>query len=138
MNMNKTKIVSMMSGAVLLLLAATLQSAAPQKDNVMTKEDGMYVVNTTTLGKNVTGYVSSTPVKIYIKKDKIVKVEALKNEETPKYMARVKKNLLNKWDGMKVKDAQKMEVDGVTGATFTSDAIKENIKLGLDYYKKHK
>jgi electron transport complex protein RnfG len=136
--MNKTKIVSMMSGAVLLLLAATLQSAAPQKDNVMTKEDGMYVVNTTTLGKNVTGYVSSTPVKIYIKKDKIVKVEALKNEETPKYMARVKKNLLNKWDGMKVKDAQKMEVDGVTGATFTSDAIKENIKLGLDYYKKHK
>jgi uncharacterized protein with FMN-binding domain len=77
-------------------------------------------------------------VKIYIKKDKIVKVEALKNEETPKYMARVKKNLLNKWDGMKVKDAQKMEVDGVTGATFTSDAIKENIKLGLDYYKKHK
>lgn len=136
--MNKTKIVSMMSGAVLLLLAATLQSAAPQKDNVMTKENGMYVVNTTTLGKNVTGYVSSTPVKIYIKKDKIVKVEALKNEETPKYMARVKKNLLNKWDGMKVKDAQKMEVDGVTGATFTSDAIKENIKLGLDYYKKHK
>ena len=138
MNMNKTKIVSMMSGAVLLLLAATLQSAAPQKDNVMTKDDGMYVVNTTTLGKNVTGYVSSTPVKIYIKKGKIVKVEALKNEETPKYMARVKKNLLNKWDGMKVKDAQKMEVDGVTGATFTSDAIKENIKLGLDYYKKHK
>ena len=138
MNMNKTKIVSMMSGAVLLLLAATLQSAAPQKDNVMTKEDGMYVVNTTTLGKNVTGYVCATPVKIYIKKDKIVKVEALKNEETPKYMARVKKNLLNKWDGMKVKDAQKMEVDGVTGATFTSDAIKENIKLGLDYYKKHK
>ena len=138
MNMNKTKIVSMRSGAVLLLLAATLQSAAPQKDNVMTKEDGMYVVNTTTLGKNVTGYVSATPVKIYIKKDKIVKVEALKNEETPKYMARVKKNLLNKWDGMKVKDAQKMEVDGVTGATFTSDAIKENIKLGLDYYKKHK
>ena len=138
MNMNKTKIVSMMSGAVLLLLAATLQSAAPQKDNVMTKEDGMYVVNTTTLGKNVTGYVSATTVKIYIKKDKIVKVEALKNEETPKYMARVKKNLLNKWDGMKVKDAQKMEVDGVTGATFTSDAIKENIKLGLDYYKKHK
>ncbi|MCK8620807.1 FMN-binding protein [Prevotella sp. E13-27] len=136
--MNKTKIVSMMSGAVLLLLAATLQSAAPQKDNVMTKEDGMYVVNTTTLGKNVIGYVSATPVKIYIKKDKIVKVEALKNEETPKYMARVKKNLLNKWDGMKVKDAQKMEVDGVTGATFTSDAIKENIKLGLDYYKKHK
>ena len=53
-------------------------------------------------------------------------------------MAKVKKNLLNKWDGMKVKDAQKQTVDGVTGATFTSNAIKENVKLGLDYYKKHK
>lgn len=135
--MNKL-ITSMMGTAALLFLAATLQSAAPQKDDVMTKEDGMYVVNTTTLGKNVTGYVNTTPVKIYIKKDKIVKIEALKNEETPKYMARVKKGMLNKWDGLKVKDAQKLQVDGVTGATFTSDAIRQNVQLGLDYYKKHK
>jgi electron transport complex protein RnfG len=133
------KIFKMMSSLAVVAAAAMLVSAAPKQDNdVMTKEDGMYVVNTTTLGKNVTGYVSTTPVKIYIKKDKIVKVEALKNEETPKYMAKVKKGLMNKWDGMKVKDAMNLKVDAVTGATFTSDAISQNVQLGLEYYKKNK
>lgn len=123
----------------LLALSAVLQSAAPKgDDDVMVKENGTYVVNTTTLGKQVTGYVSTTPLKIYIKKNKVDKIEALKNQETPKYFARVKKQMLNKWDGMKVKDALNQKVDGVTGATFSSDAVKENVRLGLEYYQKHK
>lgn len=132
----KKKIVSLTGVAVLLLLATALQSAKP--DDVMTKEDGMTVINTTTLGKNVTGYVGTTPLKIYIKKNKVVKIEALKNEETPKYFVKVKKQLLDKWNDKKVNDALKMQVDGVTGATFSSDAVKENVRLGLEYYKKNK
>ena len=46
--------------------------------------------------------------------------------------------MLDKWNGMKVNDALKANVDGVTGATMSSDAVKENIRLGLEYYKKHK
>lgn len=122
----------------LILLAATFQSAAQKGDEVMSKEGGTYVVNTTTLGKDVTGYVSTTPVKIYITKNKVEKIEFLKNQETPKYMARVKKALINKWDGLKVKDAAKQKVDGVTGATFSSDAIIKNVQLGLEYYQQHK
>ena len=113
-------------------------SSAKGDDGVMTKENGMYVVNTTTLGKDVVGYVGATPLKIYIQKDKIVKVEALKNQETPKYNAKVKRLLLTKWDGMKVKDVAKQKVDGVTGATITSDAFKKNVQLGVEYYLKHK
>jgi electron transport complex protein RnfG len=133
MKKNFTIVASMAS---LLLLATLFQSAKP--DNVITKEDGMTVVNTTTLGKDVTGYVGTTPVKIFIKGNKIVKVELLKNQETPKYIAKVKRQLLPKWNDMKVNDALKKQVDGVTGATFSSDAIKENVRLGLEYYKKHK
>jgi len=129
----------MMIGCLALIaLAATLQSAAPQGDEVMTKENGTYIVNTTTLGKNVQGYVATTPVKIYIKKNKVEKVEFLKNQETPKYFNQVKKSLLNKWDGLKVKDAAAMKVDGVTGATFSSQAIIKNVQLALDYYQQHK
>ena len=128
----------MIGSLVLIALAATLQSAAPQGDEVMTKENGTYIVNTTTLGKDVQGYVSTTPVKIYINKNKVEKVEFLKNQETPKYMAKVKKALLNAWDGLKVKDAATKKVDGVTGATFSSEAIKKNIQLGLEYYQKNK
>ena len=129
----------MMIGCLALIaLAVALQSAAPQGDEVMTKENGVYVVNTTTLGKNVQGYVSTTPVKIYIKKNKVEKMEFLKNQETPKYMAKVKKALLNAWDGLKVKEAATKKVDGVTGATFSSDAITKNVQLGLEYYQQHK
>ncbi|MBR1395647.1 MAG: FMN-binding protein [Prevotella sp.] len=122
----------------LLVLGFAFQSATQQSDEVMTKENGMYVVNTTKLGKDVQGYVASTPVKVYIKKNKVEKVEFLKNQETPKYMARVKKALINKWDGLKVKDAVSQKVDGVTGATFSSEAIIKNVQLALEYYQAHK
>ena len=131
--MKKTILASIVFGS----LAVALTSAAPQHD-VMTKEDGMYVVNTTTLGKGVVGYVDITPVKVYIKSNKVQKVEFLKNQETPKYFAKVKKALLTKWDGLKVKEAASQKVDGVTGATITSDAIIKNVQLGLDYYQTHK
>lgn len=134
----KKKIVTALSCMALIAATATLLSAAPQSDEVMTKENGMYVINTTTLGKNVTGYVSTTPLKIYIKKNKVVKIEALKNQETPKYFVKVKKEMLDKWNGKKVNEALQMQVDGVTGATFSSDAVKQNVMLGLEYYKKHK
>lgn len=134
----KKKIVSMMSCLAIVAVASALLSAAPQKDEVMTKEDGMYVVNTTTLSKDVIGYVGTTPVKVYIQKNKVVKVEALKNQETPKYFAKVKKALIEKWNGLKVNEARQLKVDGVTGATFSSDALIQNVQLGLDYYKSHK
>ncbi len=129
---------SIFGALALLALTVTLVSAGQKGDEIMTKEDGMYVVNTTTLGKDVQGYVSTTPVKVYIKKNKVEKVEFLKNQETPKYMARVKKAMLNKWDGLKVKDAAALKVDGVTGATFSSEAIAKNVQLALEYYQKHK
>ena len=131
----KKKIV--LSSIALLMMALALQSAAPQEE-VMTKENGMYVVNTTTLGKQYIGYTDITPLKIYIEKNKVVKIEALKNLETPKYFAKVKKQILDKWNGLKVNDAQKLKVDGVTGATMSSEAVIGNVQVGLEYYKKHK
>ena len=119
----------------LMVVALTLMSWTA--DDTMTKENGMTVINTTQLGKDVQGFLGATPVKIYIQKNKVVKIEALKNQETPKYFLKVKKNLLDKWNGVKVKDAKKMKVDAVTGATYSSKAVIENVQLGLDYYSKH-
>lgn len=121
----------------ILGLALCIQSAG-LKDDTITKEDGTYIINTTELGKNIEGYNGPTPLKIYIKKNKVVKIEALKNQETPKYYARVKKALFEKWNNLKVSEAQTLQVDGVTGATYTSEAVIKNVQAGLDYYKKHK
>jgi len=122
-------------GAVAL---ATVLMSAKTDDGVMTKENGFYVVNTTTLASDVVGYADATPLKIYIKSDKIDHIEALHNTETPKYFARIKKQLLDKWNGLTVKKALDTDVDAVTGATMSSDAVKENVKRGLNYYKSHK
>ena len=69
---------------------------------------------------------------------KMEKIEFLPNQETPKYWNAAKKHLQNKWDGMKVSEAKTAEVDGRTGATFSSDAIKKNVKLAVEYYEKNK
>ena len=134
--MKKNFIKTLSCGA--LIVAALILQSWMAADQTITKEDGMTVINTTTLGKNVQGYLGATPLKIYIQKNKVVKIEAPKNQETPKYFLKVKKALLEKWDGLKVKDAKNLKVDAVTGATYSSEAVIENVKLGLDYYQNHK
>ena len=121
-----------------LLMAIVLAGAGKGDDKVMVKENGAYVVNTTELAKNVDGYAGPTPLKVYIRKDKVEKIEFLPNQETPKYWNAAKKQMQNAWDGMKVADAIKAEVDGRTGATFTSDAIRTNVRMALEYYEKNK
>ena len=107
-------------------------------NEIMTKENGVYIIDTTELGKNVEGYKAPTPLKVYIKNDKVERIEFLKSQETPKYYAKVKKALLEKWNGLKVKEAKAQKVDAVTGATFSSEAVVENVRLALDYYQSHK
>jgi electron transport complex protein RnfG len=116
-----------------------MMTLVAEAQDVMKKEkDGTYVVNTTTLAQDVEGYAGATPVEVYIKKNKIVKVVPLKTMDGPKYVAMVKKGMLNKYEGMNVKKGTVAEVDAVTGATFTSKAMQENIKRAVEYYKSHK
>ncbi len=124
--------------AVCALACAMTVQAVKQGDGAMTKMgDGTVVVNTTSLCQ-VKGYRSTTPLKIFIKNDKIDHIEALKNQETPKYFKLVKDQILQAWNGKTVKKAVKQKVDGVTGATMSSDAVKANVKAGLEYYQKKK
>ena len=111
-----------------------------QQDKVMYKQaDGTYVVNTTSLCQNVKGFKGATPVEVYIKNNKVIKVEALPNREGPKFYDKVKQGLFPKFNGMKLSKAAKAEsLDGVTGATYTSRAVKENIAAAVAYYKKNK
>ena len=123
---------------VAILMATMLMTSAGQHPETMTKQaDGTFVVNTTTLCKS-TGYMGKTPLEVHIKNNKIVKVVPLRNQETPKYFGLVKKNLLPKYEGMKVGKVAKSQVDGVTGATFSSKAVNANVKVAAEYYLKHK
>ncbi len=131
------KRIKTLSVVALIISALAMQSFIANDDTII-KEDGVYIVNTTNLTKNIEGYNGPTPLKIYIKKNKVEKIEFIKSDETPKYYAKVKKALQDKWNGLKVKDAKKLHVDAVTGATFSSEAVIQNVQTGLDYYLKHK
>lgn len=115
-----------------LLLASACSDANMQKD-----EQGNYVVNTTDLGKEVKGFAGQTPLAVTIDKNgTIVNVEALPNSETPEYFRSVEGKMLQEFVG---KNAQSLaSVDGVSGATFSSRAVKNNVQLAVDYYQQHK
>ena len=114
-------------------------AASPSDAKPLVKQaDGTVVINTTTLAEDVKGYRSTTPLEIYIKSGKIVKVEPLKNQETPKYFVPMKKELLPKFEGLKVNKVATTQIDAVTGGTLSSKAVIENVKRGVDYYQKNK
>lgn len=120
-----------------ILSFTTMSLSAQEQKDVITKDKGMTIINTTTLADDIEGYAGPTPVKIYInKKQQIKKVEALKNLETPKYFALLK-DLLNSWNGLAVKKAAQAEVDVVTGATYSSEAVIDNVRRGIEYYNKN-
>lgn len=124
--------------ATVVALAIVLISCT-SNDGVMTKKKGVYTVNTTTLSENVKGYNGPTPLIVTIENDKIVKVEALENSETPGFFKRMTEGgMLDRWNGMSVDDALNAKVDVVAGATFSSTAVIENVRLALTYYKSHK
>lgn len=101
-------------------------------------EDKVTTINTTTLTEEVWGYAGPVPVKIKIdKNDKIQSVTLLTNDETPGYIRKVKQMFLPRYKGMKVKDCLKRQPDVVTGATVSVNAIKENVRRGLEYYQKN-
>ncbi|MCM1078908.1 MAG: FMN-binding protein [Bacteroidales bacterium] len=123
----------------LMLMLCSLTTWA---DGVMNKQaDGTYVVRTSTIC-NARGYRKGTPVEVHIKNNTVIKVTALKNEETVPYFARIKKFLLPLYENLKVskakKLAEKQQVDGCTGATMSLKAVQKNVKAALDYYEKNK
>ena len=117
-------------------MIAVMVSAMPN-DNVISRENDTVIVNTQQLGKNIKGFRGNTPIKIFIRKNKVVKIEAMPNHETPQFFGKAK-TLLDQFNGQTVSKAVKMNVDGVSGATYSSEALKKNVKLGLEYYKKNK
>jgi uncharacterized protein with FMN-binding domain len=95
-------------------------------------------VNTTELGASIIGFNGATPVEISICKGTITKIKALPNQESPRYLQEVlSSGLLEKLVGKTVKEAKETQLDAVSGATYTSSALIQNIQLGLEQVKEN-
>ena len=112
------------------------EAKALKNDTLEVTPDGVFVVNTKPLAKDVQGYGGPVPLKIHIKDGRVAAVEAEPNAESPDFFNRAK-TLLNHWQGKSVDEALAEEVDAVSGATFSSKAIIANMQRGLAYAKQH-
>ncbi|MDE6296671.1 MAG: FMN-binding protein, partial [Muribaculaceae bacterium] len=83
----------------------------------------------------VSGYAGKVPLDIYVSEGKIKEIKALPNAETPSFFERASA-LLDKWNGKTPEEAQKLKVDAVSGATYSSAAIIDNVQKGLAFYDK--
>lgn len=89
-------------------------------------------INTTELGAEIIGFNGPTPVEISVYKGVITDIEVLPNHEGPMYLQMVlESGLIQKLIGKTLEDARQEPLDAVTGATFTSTALIQNIELGL-------
>lgn len=118
---------------ILAVLGSTCLMSTSCGTNAGAKGADTLKVNTTELGAEVIGFNGITPVEISVHKGVITKIEALSNQETPRYFQAVlESGLLEKLVGKTVKEAKATELDAVSGATFSSEALIQNIRLGLE------
>lgn len=123
---------------ILLALCALLVASCKTGDGVMTCKKGVYTVNTTTIGNSIIGYNGATPLLITIEDNKVTAIEVLDNEETPRFLQRAEDGIFPALIGRGVDELLEAEIDGVSGATYSSDALIANLRLGLRYYLEHK
>lgn len=89
-------------------------------------------VNTTELAADVIGFHGPTPVEIIICKGVIADIKVLPNQESPRFLERVlESDLLKSLIGKTPEEARKAKLDAVSGATYTSLALIENVRRGL-------
>ena len=112
------------------------QTDSVKTETMVVLEDGSVRLNTTELGKDIIGYGGIVPLVITLENGKVKSVKALENSETPDFFKEASA-LLTKWNGRTVEEAQKLKVDAVSGATFSSKAIIGNVQRGLLYAAKN-
>ncbi len=96
--------------------------------------DGEMVISTYDLAGDIMGYGGRTPLQITIKDGVIEQIDFLPNSETPSFFDEVKNNpSIARLVGMRVSNALVTPIDVVSGATLSSNAVRENIVRGLLY-----
>ena len=127
---------SIIIAAIMLLVAGTVSLDARTKAKAKkTTANTSQVIYTGEIAKKVIGYNGPTPLNITIKNGVIENIEVLGNQESPGYLKRAKDKVLPQYIGKTVAEAKKLDADIATGATYTSEALIKNIKMGLDQAK---
>ena len=76
-------------------------------------------------------------MEIYMVEGKIAYISILQNRETPSFMRKVMNDgLVEKFYGLTPKEAVDLDIDAVSGATYSSKAIINSVKTRMAVYDK--
>ena len=90
------------------------------------------VISSIGIADKVIGYAGTTPVEISIANGRIVSVVPLDNDESPRFMRSVvESGLFERWNGLTLDEAVNVDVDAVSGATYTSMAAIKTVRLTI-------
>lgn len=95
---------------------------------------GEIVIHTAHLPGVINGYAGPVPLDIYISDGKITDIKVLPNAESPSFFKRAS-TLLDRWIGKTPQEALDMKVYAVSGATYSSAAIINNVNIALASYE---
>ena len=96
---------------------------------------GSFIV-TTSIADGVTGFAGKVPVVLALNTEgKIIGLRLLENQESPGFIKRIaRKGFFDSWNDKTPEEALELQVEAVSGATLSSEAVKENVRRALTYY----
>ena len=87
--------------------------------------------------QDIIGFNGSIPLEIYVVDGKITYISILPNQETPRFLKKVTdEKLVENFYGLTPKEAVDLDIDAVSGATYSSNAIIKSVKTRMAIYEK--
>lgn len=98
-------------------------------------ESAGYLVASAPLAPKVTGFSGATPVYVWLDNEMTIRdIVPGEHAETPDFFQRAAAKVFGQLKGLSAAEALEQEVDGATGATYSSLALTENVKAVLATY----
>ena len=105
--------------------------------NGNTNPSGETTIYTEEYCNDIVGFNGIIPLEINMKDGKIASIDILENDETPGFLRRVTDaNLVEKFYGLTPEEAINLDIDAVSGATYSSNAIIQSVKTRMAVYDK--
>lgn len=98
-----------------------------------------YIVCTTPYARNVRGFAGKTPLYLYVSPElTLIQIAPGPHAETPSFYQKAFDGIVAQWKGKRQDEWNTFEVDAVTGATYTSLSLIQNIRNSLDAFTTHR
>lgn len=115
----------------------------PQADRLQEEREGVsrvlkgeetlgFMFYTAPYTNHINGLLGPTPLLVSLDSEsRIMKVDVLPNNETANYGKRAIDGVIHSWNGKTIAEALETQVDGVSGATYTSKALIRTMQTRL-------